>query len=36
MTQTTLSARSWFDMALLASLWGASFLSIKLGLASCR
>jgi drug/metabolite transporter (DMT)-like permease len=32
MTQTTLSARSWFDMMLLASLWGASFLSIKLGL----
>jgi drug/metabolite transporter (DMT)-like permease len=33
MTQTSLSPRSWLDMALLASLWGASFLSIKLGLA---
>jgi drug/metabolite transporter (DMT)-like permease len=33
MTQTTLSPRSWLDMALLASLWGASFLSIKLALA---
>jgi drug/metabolite transporter (DMT)-like permease len=33
MSQTALSPRSWLDMALLASLWGASFLSIKLALA---
>jgi len=32
MTQASLSARAWLDMALLALIWGASFLSIKLGL----
>jgi drug/metabolite transporter (DMT)-like permease len=33
MTQTSLNARAWIDMALLAAIWGASFLSIKLALA---
>jgi drug/metabolite transporter (DMT)-like permease len=32
MTQTSLTPRTWIDMALLAGLWGASFLSIKLAL----
>lgn len=33
MTQASLTPRAFLDMALLAILWGASFLSIKLGLA---
>ena len=33
MMQTSLTARAWADMALLALIWGASFLSIKLALA---
>jgi drug/metabolite transporter (DMT)-like permease len=32
MTQASLSARAWLDMVLLATIWGASFLSIKIGL----
>ncbi|QXT38397.1 DMT family transporter [Gymnodinialimonas ceratoperidinii] len=32
MTQTSLSTRAWAEMGLLALIWGASFLSIKLGL----
>jgi drug/metabolite transporter (DMT)-like permease len=30
--QTTVSSRAWAEMAALAAIWGASFLSIKLGL----
>ncbi len=32
MTQTSVSTRAWIEMALLAGIWGASFLSIKVGL----
>lgn len=32
MTQTSVSTRTWIEMALLAGIWGASFLSIKVGL----
>ncbi|UWQ94038.1 DMT family transporter [Rhodobacteraceae bacterium M385] len=32
MTQTSVSTRAWAEMGLLALIWGASFLSIKLGL----
>ena len=32
MTQTSVSTRAWAEMALLAAIWGASFLSIKVGL----
>jgi drug/metabolite transporter (DMT)-like permease len=32
MTQTSVSPRAWIDIGLLALLWGASFLAIKLGL----
>ncbi len=32
MTQTSVSTRAWIEMALLAVIWGASFLSIKVGL----
>lgn len=33
MTQQSLSTRAWAEMALLALIWGASFLAIKLALA---
>lgn len=33
MTQASLSPRAWLDMTALALIWGASFLSIKIGLA---
>ena len=32
MTQTSVSTRAWAEMALLAAIWGASFLSSKVGL----
>lgn len=32
MTQTSVSTRAWAEMGLLALIWGASFLSIKVGL----
>ncbi|WP_044006708.1 DMT family transporter [Jannaschia sp. CCS1] len=32
MTQTSVSTRAWVEMGLLALIWGASFLSIKVGL----
>jgi drug/metabolite transporter (DMT)-like permease len=32
MTQISVSPRAWIDIGLLALLWGASFLAIKLGL----
>ncbi|WP_341861472.1 DMT family transporter [Gymnodinialimonas sp. 57CJ19] len=32
MTQTSVSTRAWAEMGVLALIWGASFLSIKLGL----
>ncbi|WP_257892033.1 DMT family transporter [Gymnodinialimonas phycosphaerae] len=32
MTQTTVSTRAWAEMGLLGIIWGASFLSIKVGL----
>ncbi|OAN73999.1 multidrug transporter [Jannaschia sp. EhC01] len=32
MTQTSLSLRAWAEMGLLGMIWGASFLSIKVGL----
>lgn len=32
MTQTSVSTRAWLEMGLLGLIWGASFLSIKVGL----
>ena len=33
MTQAALSPRAWIDIVMLATIWGASFLSIKIGLS---
>ena len=32
MTQTSVSTRAWIEMGLLGTIWGASFLAIKVGL----